>query len=176
MHKYAAEVQEKAFELHVVKRLTVAETVRKMREEYPKFAQNTLSHWIKDPVLNWQARYEKYLVKVGEKNDKDRARKVKPIVRAVEEIRDDVYKQLIKALHDTDLINERNIGVVLSSFAKLGELEYRIKGGRHAMTPVKEVIGIIFMILEKNPNVRPVITAYRREIEKAIFEEIKGDG
>lgn len=174
MGKYGAEAQEKAYELMMVQQLSFMEVIQRMREEYPTFSKGTLTKWKNSQKLDWEGRYQKYCDKLAEVSDKERLKKVKPIVQAVEEIRDGVYNQLVTALKsESTVITEKNIGLVLTAFARMGELEYKMKGGKRSYTPMKQVIGIIFMALEKNPNVGPVITAYKKEIEEAIFEEIQ---
>jgi len=51
-------------------------------------------------------------------------------------------------------------------------MENKMSGGGKSGTPVKEVMTVIFMMLEKNPNIGPVLRQYKQEIEDAIFKEI----
>ena len=172
--KYGAEAHEKAYELMMVQHLPFTDVIRKMREQYTTFSKGTLTKWKNSPKMDWEGRYQKYCDKLAEKSDKERLKKIKPIVEAIEEIRDGVYNQLVNALKsESTVITEKNIGLVLTAFARMGELEYKMKGGKRSYTPMKQVIGIIFMALEKNPNVGPIITSYKKEIEEAIFEEIQ---
>jgi len=175
MSKCPPEVKERAFELFMIQQLPYEETIRRMREEFPKFAKNNLTKWKNDPELNWEGRYKKYCKALAVKSDKERVKKIKPMVEAIEEIRDKVYDQLITCLKKDDLITDKNIGLVLSAFARLGGLEYKMKGKKHSAAPIRQVINVLIMVLEKNPNVGPVIAAHKHEIEEAIFEEIKSE-
>ena len=175
MSKCPPEVREKAYDLFMIQQLPYEEAVRKMREEYPTFAKNNLTKWKNDPELNWEGRYKEYCKALAIKSDKERVKKIKPMVYCIEEIRDKLYDQLIAFLEKGDCLTVKNIGLVLTAFVRLGDLEYKMKGGRHSMTPVQQVINIIIMALEKNPNVGPVIKAHKHEIIDAVFEEIKGE-
>jgi len=174
MAKYKAEAQEKAYDLKMIQQFSFLEVWKRMREEYPTFSKGTLTKWMNDPNLDWEERYNKYCRALATKNDEKRVKQIVPIVTAIEDIRDKVYNNLVTFLGTENVvITEKNIGLVLSSFVKMGDLEYKIKGGSHSTTPVKQVINVLIMVLEKNPNVGPVIKAHKQEIEEAIFEEIK---
>jgi len=176
MAKYNAEAQEKAYDLRMIQQLSFLEVWRKMREKYPTFSKGILTKWLNDPNLDWEGRYNEYCRAIVKKNDEERVKQIVPIVTAIEDIRDKVYNKLVTFLGaEKTVITEKNIGLVLSSFVKMGDLEYKIKGGKHSMTPVKQVINVIIMALEKNPNIGPVIKAHRGEIVDAVFEEIKGE-
>lgn len=174
MSKYGAEVQEKAYELYMVQQLSFLDTLKKMREEYPKFSKGTLTKWKNDPVLEWEGRYAKYARELAEKNDIERAKKITPILHTIQDIREQVYLKLIDFLEKSDVITDKNIGHVLSSFVKMGELEYKMTGGTQSGTPVKQVINVLLMVIEKNPNVGPVFKAYKSEIENSVFKMIQG--
>lgn len=177
MSKYGAEVQEKAYELLMIQQLPFQKAMRRMRDEYPTFSGGTLSRWKNDPVLNWEGRYRNYCDKLAERNDLERLRRIKPIVHAVQEIRDDVYNQLVRYMKilvtkKENSINEKNLAQVLTAFSRLVEIEYQMTGGDKSPNQIKNVINIIFIALEKNPTVGPVIRAHKTEIEEAIFEMI----
>ena len=174
MAKYNSEAQEKAYDLKMIQQLSFLEVWRKMREEYPTFSKGILTKWLNDPNLDWECRYNAYCRTIVEKNDKERVKQIVPIVTAIEDIRDKVYNKLVTFLKTENIvITEKNIGLVLSSFVKMGDLEYKIKGGGNSITPVKQVINVLIMVLEKNPNIGPIIKAHKHEIEEAIFAEIK---
>lgn len=168
MSKYGAEIQEKAYDLFMIQQLSFMDVIRKMH-----ISKGTLTKWKNDPKLDWEGRYSKHCEAIAEKNDAERIKKIKPILYTIQDIREKVYNELITFLEKGDTITDKNLGLVLSSFVKMGDLEYRISGGNRAMTPVRQVINVLIMVLEKNPNVGPVIAAHKSEIEEAIFEEIK---
>jgi len=175
MSKYKAEVQEKAYELFMIQQLSFTEVMKRMREGYPTFAKNTLTKWKNDSKLGWAGRYDQYCRALAEKSDKERIKKIKPIVEVIEDIRDKIYERLLTALKRDNIVTEKNIGLVLSAFVRMSDLEYKMKGGRQFQTPAKQVINIILAVLEKNPRVGPAIKASKREIVDAIFEEIEGE-
>jgi len=173
MAKYGHEAKEKAYELWYIQRLPFTKVIARMREEYPTLAYNTLTKWSKDRRLAWDIRYDEYCRTLERQADKKRVKEMVPIVTAIEEIREKVYNQLVSCLEkNADVVTEKNIGLVLASFVRLGELEYRMKG-KSSDTPYKKVINVLILALEKNPNIGPLIKAHKNEIVDAIIEEIK---
>ncbi|MBA7529774.1 hypothetical protein ES705_21973 [subsurface metagenome] len=168
--KYGAEAQEKAYQLFKIQQLPFDMVIKKMREEYPTFSKGTLTKWRK--VLAWDDRYGNFCKDLAAINDKELVKKIKPIVYAIESIREEVYDKLIDCLKKKDIVTEKNFGYVLAAFVRMGELEYKMKGGRQSLPPVKQVVNVILMALEKNPVVGPIIAANKSQIEDAIFEEI----
>jgi hypothetical protein len=174
MAKYGAEAQEKAYELMMIRQLPFMDVVRQMREEYPTFAKGTLTKWKNDVRLDWAGRYERHRRAIAEKSDAERVKQIKPVLHTIQDIRESVYNQLVEFLKGKRVITDKNVGLVLSSFVKLSDLEYKMTGGRRTSTPVNQVVQILIMVLEKNKNVGPVIKAHRNEIIEAVFEEISG--
>ena len=176
MAKYGHEVKEEAYVLWYIQQLPFTTVLKKMREKYPHLAKNTLTNWRKDTNLAWDIRYDEYCRTLQQIADEERVKEMVPIVTAIEDIRDKVYNKLVtflNAAEGTAVITDKNFGFVLSSFAKLGELENKMKGKGSPATPVKQVINVVIMALEKNPNVGPLIKAHKHEIEEAIIEQIK---
>ena len=172
MAKYDAEAKEKAYELLMIQAVPHQVVVRIMKEDYPTFATNTLTSWRHDPKLNWTGRYQSYCEAIAAKNDKELIRSVKPILSTIQEIREKVYNKLVKFLERDDVITEKNIGFVLSSFVKMADLEFKIAGGGRSSPPVKEVMMVVFMMLEKHPKIGPEMRMYKHEIEEAVYKEI----
>ena len=176
MAKYGPEVQEKAFELFKIQGLPFMQVIKEMRKEYPTFCKGILTKWKNDTVLDWEGRYYRHCQTIAKKNDEERVKQFKPVLQTIQDIREEVYNQLVDFLKkQKGVITDTNIGHVLSSFVKLGELEYKMTGGGQTMTPVKQVINVLLLVIEKNPNVGPVFQAYKHEIEEAVFEMLKSE-
>lgn len=173
MAKYGAEATEKAYELYMIQQLPMKDVVRKMKEDYPVFGMSTLSKWREDKTLDWTGRYDKHRKELAAKSDKALVKQITPIATAIQEIREQTYQQIIAILNSgKSPINEKNFGMVLQAFVKLADLETRKTGGGKE-TPVKDVISVIFMVLEKSPAFGPVFQAHKNEIVDAIYEEIE---
>ena len=174
MKKYTEDAKEKAYEFFKIQGLSFLKVIEKMREEYPTFSKGTLTKWKNDPVLDWNGRHRKFCQALTEQKDKELLKQFKPILRTIQDIREKVYDQLIKVLNKGDVVNEKNIGYVLSSFVKMGELEHKMTGGHQTAPPVKQVINVILMVLERDPHFGPLLKMHKNTIEDAIFKEIKG--
>jgi mevalonate kinase len=176
MNKYDAEAYDKAYQLIMVEARPMDEVLMVMREDYPKLSRATLYRWKRRKRTDWEERYKNYCTALEAKTDKELLKQYTPMLKTIQEVREKVYDRLIGALGNTDIINDKNIGKVLYSFAKLGELEYKMTGGgRGESPPVKQVIGVIFMVLERDPVVGPALKTNRDSIVDAIFEEIKSE-
>ena len=175
MPRYDADVQEKAYQLHMVQQLTIRETVETLRQERPSFSQGRLSKWKADPVMDWDGRYQRYLRAVQEKTDKALVKKITPIVTVIQDIREKVYDAL-KNVNYSKLLDEKSIGPVLSAFVKLGDLELKLTGGKKDVTPVTQVVHMLLIVLERDPVLGPLLSKRKMEISEAVFEMIEEDG
>ena len=172
MAKYDAAAKEKAYELLMIQAVPHQVVVREMKKNYPTFATNTLTSWRHDPKLNWEGRYQNYCQAIAARTDKELVKSIKPVLHTIQDIREKVYNKLVKFLERDDVITERNIGLVLSSFVKMADLEFKIAGGGKSSPPVKEVMAVVFMILERHSKIGPEMRMYKNEIEDAIYKEI----
>ena len=173
MGKYAYQVTEEAYELLMIQGLKVREVVRRMREKHPTFCWRTLSKWKKDKELDWEGRHREHCKATAKKADADRVKKFTSIISAVKEVREETYLKLVTILKKDASITEKNLGLVMNAFTRLIDLEIKLTGKQQTETPIKQVVYIILMALEKNPTVGPMIVAHKKEIEEAIFEEIQ---
>jgi len=172
MAKYGPEAQEKAYELLMIRRLPFLTAIERMREEYPTFSRGTLTKWKNSAELNWEGRYRAYCEEIQRKTDKELVKQFTPVLKTIQEIREKVYEKLVAFLEGSDVITDKNVAHVLSSFVKMGELEHKLTGGGSTGAPVKNVVNILLMVIEKNPKVGPMFKAYRQEIIDAVFEEL----
>ncbi|OPL13696.1 MAG: hypothetical protein AVO39_10180 [delta proteobacterium MLS_D] len=174
MGKYKAEVKEKAYELFMIQQMPFLRVVDMMKQDYPTFSKGTLTKWKNDPKLDWEGRYQTYCTAIAIRNDAELAKKTRPILDTLRITRQKVFEE-IKDLFDdkTRVINEKNIGLVLSSFVRMCDLEVKMTGGAQNQTSAAQIVQVIIMVLEKDPNVGPVLTAHKTNIVDAIFEEIK---
>ena len=174
MKKYTEEAKEKAYEFFKIQGLSFLKVIEKMREEYPTFSKGTLTKWKNDPELDWNGRHRKFCQALAVKRDEERLKQFKPILRTIQDIREKVYDQLITALGKGEVVNDKNIVYVLSSFVKMAEMESKLTGGGKTVTPVIEVVMVILTVLERDPHFGPLLKTHKNTIEDAIFEEIKG--
>ena len=179
MGKYGAEAQEKAYELFMMQRKPFQEVMRQMKAEFPSFSKGTLTKWINDKGLDWSGRYRKYCDALAEKNDAVRVKAITPMITAVQDIREETYKQIMKILEKTNekeetLVSEKNLANVLKAFAELAQIELRMTGSG-SRTPVNQVINVIFMVIENDPNIGPVFKQYKNKLQSAIIAEIEGE-
>lgn len=169
--RYDAGAREKAYVLYKVQQLPIVTVVEKMQAGgYPTFGASTLCRWAKSGELNWDVRYRKYCEEIAAKNDTELVKQATPIVDALREIREKLYDQLRKAIEKDGMINEKNIGLVLSSFVKMADLEHKMTGGAGTTSSPQQVVGFIIMVLEKDPVIGPHILTRKAAIEDAVFE------
>jgi len=175
VRKFNAEAQEQAYDLMMVQQMPFTTVVKRMREIYGKFAAGTLSKWKNDTALDWEGRYRKYCEELAAKNDKLRVKEITPMISAIQEIRENIFKQLVTVFEEGNKkITTKNLGSVLLAFTKLADLEYRMSGrGKGNQEPIQKVVNMIFMVLENNPNIRPVIQAHKHELVEAITMQIE---
>lgn len=175
--KYGPEVQERAYELRMLEGLSTRAATQKMRETWPKFDYRLLRKWEADPVLDWNGRYAEHRRKLAAKSDEARLKAMTPIMEAVQTVREELYQKVIGILRLKDgqnPVNEKNLAQVLRAFNDLCDMELRrIGGGPDMRKPLVEVIEVIFMVIERTPNVGPVFKAHRREIVDAVYEIIE---
>jgi hypothetical protein len=172
MAKYGPDAQETAYQLMMIQQKPFPEVIKIMRETYPTFSKGTLTKWRNDVMLDWAGRYEKHRSAIAAKTDKELARQVKPILGTIQELREKVFTQLVEYLEGKNIITDKNVAHVLASFVKLGDLEFKMTGGAQPSTPVSQVVKVLIMVIEKNPNIGPVFRAHKDEIIDAVFEEI----
>jgi hypothetical protein len=171
--KHTIEIKERAYDLMMLQGMTLEETVRTLRANGVRIAAATLHRWRNDTAMGWEGRYRTHCEEIARRSDRERVKQFKPIVSTIQDVRDRVYNKLITALDaTTNVITDKNFAHVLSSFVKLAELEHQTTGGGGSGAPVQQVITVILAVLERNPNVGPVITRHKGEIVDAVFEEL----
>lgn len=185
MGKHPVEVQERAYDLYMVKQTPFSRVVEMLRTEYGSFASGTLTKWAHDPNLNWAGRYAEYRLAVAKAADAARVKEITPILTAIQEIREATYQQLrtILLLGQTDkdgnpvaLITPNNVAKIVQAFTQLADLELRkTGGGRGNSAGIEQVINVIIAVIERTPNVGPVFAAHRGEIVDAVFKEIEAE-
>jgi len=179
--RYGPDVQERAYEMLMIEGKPCAEVVRRIRETCPKFSHTQLYRWKHDKALDWDGRAERYRREIAEKSDAERLKNITPIMTAVQTIREETYLRLIdlfklkdKDGNPTNPIDAKNIGQVMKAFVQLADMEMRRFGaGSGRQASVEQVIQVIFMAIERTPNVGPVFAAHRQEITDAVFEIIE---
>jgi hypothetical protein len=183
MGKHPVEVQERAYELHMVQQIPYQKVVKILKEEFGSFAWGTLVKWRHNTDLDWEGRYREYCKNVAAATDKALVKKITPITTCIQEIREDTYQQLktllTLGLQDKDgypvpIIDAKNLGQVLQGFTRLVDLEMRRMGdGKTQQAGIVQVINVIFTVIENTPGVGPVFKAHRKQITDAVYEEIK---
>ena len=179
--RYGPEGQERAYEMLMIEGKPCAEVVRRIRETCPKFSHTQLYRWKHDAKLDWDGRSERYRREIAEKNDLERVKAMTPIMTSVQTIREETYLLLLDILQLKDKdgkrvnpIDGKNIGQVMKAFVQLADMELRRFGtGSGKQASVEQVIQVIFMAIERTPNVGPVFLAHRQEITDAVFEIIE---
>lgn len=174
MPKYDADVQEKAYQLHMIEQKTIKDTVAIMKHEHPAFSHNPLLRWKASPVLDWDGRYQRYIRAAQDKTDKALMKKITPIINVIQEIREQTYLVLREVIR-RESVTEKNLGPVLMAFVKMGELEFKMTGGSKSNTPINHVVNMLIMVLEKDPVLGPLLSTRKIEISEAVFEMITSE-
>jgi hypothetical protein len=182
--RYGPEVQERAYELLMIQGMPCAEVVRTIRQTCPKFSHTQLYRWKNDMRLDWEGRAERHRRQIAEAHDAERLKQLTPIMTTIQTIREETYKRLLEILQLRDEngkpvnpIDSKNIGQVMKAYVQLVNLEMQMTGGgTERRASIEQVIGVIFMAIERTPNVGPVFAAHRQEITDAVFEIIDDKG
>lgn len=176
MVRYDNDAKEAAYDLHKLQGLTFSKVIEKMRETYPGFSKNTLTAWKNNTDLDWDGRHLKFCRDLAKRRDKNYLVKFKPINETIKDVREKVYNQIVAALdRDVDIVTDKNLGYILNSFAKLADIELKMNAKGDSGSSIPQVINVIFLILEKDSSIGPLLKTRKNEIVDAIYTMIKAD-
>ena len=176
MIRYDNDAKEAAYDLHKLQGLSFSKVIEKMRETYPGFSKNTLTAWKNDADLDWDGRHKKFCQALAKRRDKDYLVKFKPINETIKHVREKLYNQIVAALDkNMDIVTDKNLGYILTAFAKLADIELKMTAKGDSGSSIPQVINVIFLILEKDPGIGPLLKTRKNEIVDAIYTVIKAD-